>query len=269
LYKVKKGKQERYVKDEAELSAYLLQLALENARLHVNEEAPAISDTALEVLAHEYMRVDLALNRMERKYSRDILESMVNLSPIKESQLNDKAAVTAYGERLQQSLNSGESRARHYELTVAEQDGLYGIQLNVRIHGNDHQYLLEPAFFQTPDYLTLGALAEKLDGMIGEGAVVKRGERSQPVSTFKDVMDWLLEESRRGQVISRYKGLGEMNPDQLWETTMDPESRRVLQVSIEDAMVADEVFDTLMGDQVEPRREFIERNALEVANLDV
>ncbi len=269
LYKVKKGKQERYVKDDAELNAYLLQLALENAHLAVNEGAPNITDTAMEALAHEYMRVTLVFNRMERKLSRDILEAMINFKPLNVEQLSDKSAVTAYGEKLQGILNSGGSHARKYELETLEEEGLYGIKLNVRIHGNDHHYLLEPSFFKAPDYAAIASMAEKLDGMIGEGATIARGERSQPVESFKEVMDWLISESKRGLNIQRYKGLGEMNPEQLWETTMDPEARRMLQVSIEDAMVADEVFDTLMGDQVEPRRDFIERNALEVANLDV
>jgi len=269
LYKVKKGKQERYVKDDAELNAYLLQLALENARLHVNEDAPAITDTALEALAHEYMRVTLQFARMERKLSLDILEAMINIAPLKDVQLSDQTAVHSYGERLQGLLNSSGSHARKYELSTVEQDGLHGVQLDVRIHGNNHRYSMLPSFFQSPDYVAVGSMAEKLDGMLGEGAMVSRGERTESVETFKQVMDWLIGESKRGLTIQRYKGLGEMNPDQLWETTMDPEARRMLQVSIEDAMVADEVFDTLMGDQVEPRRDFIERNALEVANLDV
>ena len=269
LYKVKKGKQERYVKDDAELNAHLLQLALENAKLAVNEGAPGITDTALEALANEYMRVTLVIDRMERKLSRDILEAMINFGPLKETQLSDQNVVQSYGEKLQGILNSSSSQARQYEMKTIEQDGLFGVQLNVRIHGNDHQYLLEPSFFKAPDYIAIASLAEKLDGMIGEGASVTRGERTESVESFKEVMDWLIAESKRGLIIQRYKGLGEMNPEQLWETTMDPEARRMLQVSIEDAMVADEVFDTLMGDQVEPRRDFIERNALEVANLDV
>ncbi len=269
LYKVKKGKQERYVKDDAELNAYLLQLALENAHLAVNEGAPSISDTAMESLAHEYMRVSLLIDRMERKYSRDILEAMINFAPLKTESLRNQEVVQAYGEALKTRLNTNSSQARQYRVTTIEQDGQFGVQLNVRIHGNDHHYDLSPSFFESSDYATLASMAEKLDGMIGEGASISRGERTQPVETFKDVMDWLIAESKRGLNIQRYKGLGEMNPEQLWETTMDPEARRMLQVSIEDAMVADEVFDTLMGDQVEPRRDFIERNALEVANLDV
>ncbi len=269
LYKVKKGKQERYVKDDAELNAYLLQLALENAKLAVNEGAPSISDSALEALAHEYMRITLLFNRMERKLNRDIVETMINFAPLKIDQLGDQSAVHTYGKKLQSILNESGSQARKYELETPEDEGLFGVQLNVRVHGNDRKYVLEPSFFKAPDYASIASLAEKLDGMIGEGATVSRGERTQSVETFKEVMDWLIEESKRGLNIQRYKGLGEMNPEQLWETTMDPEARRMLQVSIDDAMIADEVFDTLMGDQVEPRRDFIERNALEVANLDV
>lgn len=269
LYKVKKGKQERYVKDDAELNAYLLQLALEGARLHVNADAPTISETGFESLAHEYMRIGLLMNRMERRFNRDVLEAMVNQQPLSESQLSDITSVAAYGEQLTNTLNESLSSTSQYIASATESEGLNGIRLVRRVHGNDKEILLDAGFFKSPDYRQLAKLAEKLVDMLGDGAFVARGERELPVTTFKQAMDWLLGESKRGLTIQRYKGLGEMNPDQLWETTMDPEARRMLQVSIEDAIAADEVFDTLMGDQVEPRREFIERNALSVANLDV
>jgi len=269
LYKVKKGKQERYVKDDAELNAYLLQLAMENARLHVNEGAPALSETALESLAHEYMRVNLQFNRMERHVSREILEAMLNIKPLGKADLNDKAKVLGFGEALIAQLNIALPDTSQYTVETIEEEGAYGVKLLRRVHGNEYEVELEGHFFKAPDYRTIAALAEKLDGMLGDGAKIKRGERELNVASFKQVMDWLLKESERGLSIQRYKGLGEMNPDQLWETTMDPEARRMLRVNIEDAIAADEVFDTLMGDQVEPRRDFIERNALSVSNLDV
>ncbi|MFK8081318.1 MAG: DNA topoisomerase (ATP-hydrolyzing) subunit B [Granulosicoccus sp.] len=269
LYKVTKGKQERYVKDDAELNAYLLQLALDGARLHVTTDAPTISPTGFESLAQEYMRAGLLMSRMERRFNRDVLEAMINQEPLKEEQLADATVVENYGTRLTQTLNKALSSTSQYSASAIEVDELHGVRLLRRVHGNDREILLDPGFFKSPDYRQLAKLAEKLVDMLGEGAYVARGEREQPVETFKEAMDWLISESKRRLSIQRYKGLGEMNPEQLWETTMDPEARRMLQVSIEDAIAADEVFDTLMGDQVEPRREFIERNALSVANLDV
>jgi DNA gyrase subunit B len=269
LYKVKKGKQERYVKDDAELNAYLLQLALDGARLHVNADAPTISETGFESLAHEYMRVGLLMNRMERRFNRDVLEAMINLLPLSETDLSDRQKVEQYGQSLIEILNQELSETTQYAASAIESDGMYGVRLVRRIHGNEREIILDAGFFKSPDYRSLAKLAEKLVDMLDEGAFVARGEREQQVSSFKEAMDWLIAESKRGLTTQRYKGLGEMNPDQLWETTMDPEARRMLQVSIEDAIAADEVFDTLMGDQVEPRRDFIERNALSVANLDI
>ncbi len=275
LYKVKKGKQERYVKDDAELNAYLLQLALENAQLYVNDGAPALKDTGLEALAQEYMLVNLQFNRLEMRIGRDILEMLINLKPIAANDIYDEALVLAFGERLINALNATISATSQYRVetfsrpTEEGKQPEFGFKLLRRIHGNDNEIILDAAFFQSADYQNIAKLADKLDGLLGEGANIKRGERVESVSDFKEVMEWLLAESKRGLSIQRYKGLGEMNPDQLWETTMDPEARRMLQVSIQDAIAADEVFDTLMGDQVEPRREFIERNALSVSNLDV
>jgi DNA gyrase subunit B len=269
LYKVKKGKQERYVKDDAELNAYLLQLAMEGAQLHVNDGAPALKDTGLEELAKEYMRVNMQFDRMERRINREILESFLNISVLSADDLNNQDKVQQFGQTLIDELNKTLPETSQYTAEPLEEDGMYGIKLLRRVHGNDYEVKLEASFFNSPDYKTIASLTEKLDGLLGDGAFIKRGERELKVTYFKEVMDWLLTESKRGLNIQRYKGLGEMNPDQLWETTMDPAARRMLQVSIEDAMAADEVFDTLMGDQVEPRRDFIERNALSVSNLDV
>ena len=269
LYKVKKGKQERYVKDDAELNAYLLQLALDGARLHVNADAPTISETGFESLAQEYMRIGLLMNRMQRRFNRDVLEAMINQIPVSEDDLSSADKMAVYATALTTTLNESLSATSQYVASPTQVEDLHGIRLVRRVHGNDKEILLDPSFFKSADFRSLAKLAEKLVDMLGQGAYVARGEREQPVTTFKDAMDWLINESKRGLTIQRYKGLGEMNPEQLWETTMDPEARRMLQVNIEDAIAADEVFDTLMGDQVEPRRDFIERNALSVANLDV
>ena len=157
----------------------------------------------------------------------------------------------------------------YFQQRVVEHEGKFGVELERWLHGNKHIIKLEPALFGTSEYKVIAKLAERMHGLLGEGSLVKRGEREQEVSNFAEVMDWLMKEAKRGQTIQRYKGLGEMNPEQLWETTMNKDARRMLQVRIEDAMQADKVFTTLMGDQVEPRREFIEHNALSVSNLDV
>ena len=139
----------------------------------------------------------------------------------------------------------------------------------VAVHGITDERLLPYDFFHGTDYQKIAEMAEHLDGLLADDAVIRRGEKSRPVDSFAQALQWLMEEAKRGQHIQRYKGLGEMNPEQLWETTMDPNTRRLLRVNIEDVVGSDQIFTTLMGDQVEPRREFIERNALTVENLDV
>ena len=187
-----------------------------------------------------------------------------------DSDLENEEKVTAWAEELHAALMRNSEDGNFYQQRVIQtEDGRYGVELERWLHGNQHIVKLDPSLFSTVEYRVIARLAEQLKGLVGDGAVVRRGEKEQAVSNFAEVMEWLMKESRRGQTIQRYKGLGEMNPDQLWETTMNHEVRRMLQVRIEDAMAADEVFTTLMGDQVEPRRDFIERNALSVSNLDV
>ncbi len=268
LYKVKRGKQERYVKDDNELNEYLLELAMNDASLEANGKT--IDAKALTELAQEYNQTTDAMNVLSRKIDRVVLDQFLGIDPLREESLADEKQVSAWAEALHASLlnHSSDGNMYQHRLFNAE-DGRYGIELERWLHGNKHLIRLDPSLFSTVEYKTIASLADKLKDVIGESAIVKRGEKEHNAESFAEVMDWLMKEAKRGQSIQRYKGLGEMNPDQLWETTMNSEDRRMLQVKIEDAMAADEVFTTLMGDQVEPRRDFIERNALSVSNLDV
>ncbi len=273
LYKAKKGKQEQYVKDDAALQAYLLSAALDKAVLYLNPESP-LSGPGLETLAHQYMGVSAAIQRMARRYHHQVMEKMVFMPALTEVQLGDQVTMTGWVQELEQRVNADQPPGQRLELELAFREGEgergFVIHIRRRTHGIvAAEQQLPSEFFAGGDYQRMLALGGQLEGMLGEGAFVQRGERSQPINSLKQAIDWLFEEAKRGQHIQRYKGLGEMNPDQLWETTMNPESRRMLQVQIEDAVAADEIFTTLMGDHVEPRREFIERNALAVANLDV
>ena len=270
LYKVKKGKQETYIKDDLELHHYLLQSALNGAELHVSAEAPPMSASALESLATEFIAGQAIIERLGRRYHAAVLEKLLYMPPVTEELLRDKGALQQWLDDLASRLNGEEKLAQGYRLELVEEaEGPVAIGIVHATHGIENRRLLPLEFFRGGDYQKLKALGEKLDGLIEPGAWVRRGEKRQEIRHFGEALEWLMAEGRRGQHIQRYKGLGEMNPEQLWETTMDPDTRRLLQVRIEDAVAADEVFTTLMGDEVEPRREFIESNALEVENLDI
>ncbi len=278
LYKIKKGKQEVYVKDDGELSAYLLNAALENAALHVNADAPALSGTALESLAKEHMTVENIVARLSNRYEPVVLRALSESREVDEAIAEDLDALEAWANKLSAILpKSSGDRATNGDAGtyVAELDRGDGEGEGVRIairkfhHGISQTRFIPREFFGTTEYRAIMALAGKLKELLGEGAYIERGEKKQEIQTFSAAVEWLLSEARRGQSIQRYKGLGEMNPEQLWDTTVNPETRRLMQVRIEDAVKADEIFTTLMGDHVEPRREFIEQNALTVSNLDV
>ncbi|MFW2374848.1 MAG: toprim domain-containing protein, partial [Gammaproteobacteria bacterium] len=270
LYKVKKGKQERYVKDDDELNAYLLQLALGNAKLHVDESTPAISETALEDLARNYMAVKTVIKRLARYYDEGMLQCLPNIVAINPEILKDEIAALEWGKSLLSALEQISTSGVKYQMSVVgpDEDKLYAIRAVKLVHGLEHEFIFDFEFFNSPEYQLIAELSGKLHGLLSDNAYIKRGEKTQMVSQFSEVIDWLFEEAKKGQTIQRYKGLGEMNADQLWDTTMNPETRRMLQVRVEDAIAADEVFTTLMGDQVEPRREFIEKNALSAMNID-
>ncbi len=270
LYKVKKGKQERYVKDDSELNRYLLQIAIENAELHVTADAPAITGLGLEQLAQQYQLVMASINRLSRRYNGTILEKMISMPSIAEEAF-DNGAAEGWFEQLIAALNEEFGAERRYSASFEKTPAgsIESVTLSEWRHGVPTDYSFQGDFFDLPEYRGIRLLGEELHGLIGQGAYIQRGERTREVDTFREALEWLLEEAKRGQHVQRYKGLGEMNPEQLWETTMNPESRRLLQVAIEDAIAADDVFTTLMGDNVEPRRAFIEQNALYAENLDI
>jgi len=278
LYKIKRGKQEVYVKDDAELNSYLLNAALDNAELHVNTDAPPLSGVALESLAKEHIAVETIIARLSRRYDEVVLRAMSALPEVTDDISEDLDKLEAWAQKLSAALpkdngdraHNGSGGTYSAELDRGDEDG-EGVRIGItRVqHGIGATRYLPREFFDTNEYKHIIGLATKLADLIGDGAFAKRGERQSSIDSFTEAVEWLMSEARRGQSIQRYKGLGEMNPDQLWDTTVNPESRRLMQVKIEDAVKADEIFTTLMGDQVEPRREFIEKNALTVANLDV
>jgi DNA gyrase subunit B len=277
LYKVKKGKQETYLKDDAELNAYLLRTALDGAALHVNSEAPSLSGTALEDLAQKMVVVNAIRQRLSRRFGAAVMQHLTGMPRVTDDLLEDRKAWIRWVDELQARLESQATTSDRFTVSPGPEDGGEtegGLSRQALViahwtHGIETRQQLPADFFRGADYLKIAEMGEHLEGLLGPDAEIRRGEKSQPVTSFEQALAWLMDEAKRGQHIQRYKGLGEMNPDQLWETTMDPSTRRLLRVNIEDVVGSDQIFTTLMGDQVEPRREFIENNALTVENLDI
>lgn len=271
LYKVKKGKQETYIKDDPALIKYLSSLALEKASLHVNADAPGITGVQLEKMVQDYQFAVDTIKRLSRRTPQHMLNRLVYATKLTPEFVKDKAKMEQWAQNFEADLTAHEKDSASYQVYLVE-DAERGAQLPViklRRHGIDTEFPLTYEFIVGRDYEKMTAIGGEINGLIEEGGYVMRGERKQPVKDFVEAIEWLIGESKRGLYVQRYKGLGEMNPEQLWETTMDPNNRRMTQVTIEDAIGADQLFSTLMGDQVEPRRAFIESNALKVANLDV
>ncbi|MCK5719241.1 MAG: DNA topoisomerase (ATP-hydrolyzing) subunit B [Thiomargarita sp.] len=327
LYKLTKGKQEQYVKDDAELDEYLSTLAVQNAQLFANPNAPSIQGEALETLFHHYLRVDTMIKRLSRQLPKEVLEGMIDMPIMTETDaqeldkleqwfeqltellkdkiynyeikvsevlvivepkiVDDEATVIAESEiiddeatvivepeiiddeaiKVEKVLATDDIEIIEPEIPLIEKNG-FAIDITMIAHSVEYHYGLTQKFFNTAEYQAITDLSNTLIGLIEDGAYIQRGEKKFAIQNFKEAVDWLGNEARRGLHIQRYKGLGEMNPNQLWETTMNAETRNLLQVRIEDVVACDEIFTTLMGDQVEPRRNFIEENALSVVNLD-
>lgn len=270
LYKVKKGKQEQYIDSEKDLENFMIQIALDNASLHINSEAPGIKGEALQAIVDKYRSVMNMIDRMGRVYPKAIMEELIYRPTLTIDNLKDQAFMDDWIATFKAKLESERRSGTLYEIAPYEdaERGLCLPEVFVTEHGITSEYVMNHEFFESPEYAAIVGLGNHISTLLEDGAYVQRGERVQEVTSFKQALEWLMKEARKGFNIQRYKGLGEMNPDQLWETTMDPDSRRMLQVKVEDAIAADQMFTTLMGDDVEPRREFIERNALNVSNLD-
>jgi len=270
LYKVKRGKQETYVKDEAELNRMLLASALDGAELHVNNAAPALSGPGLESLARQYMEVQAIIKRWARRYDERLLDQLIYMPEVTAAEFDRTDWMRDWTRELAEHLNSLSDSPRSYRVELRQVDGHPSrVLVSKTEHGSITEKALPKEFFESAEYRRIVELGKTLAGLIGEGAFIMRGEAREEIGSFKQAMSWLIDQARKGQSIQRYKGLGEMNPEQLWDTTINPATRRLMQVRIEDILASDEIFTTLMGDQVEPRREFIEKNALSVANLDI
>ena len=264
LYKIKHGRQERYLKDEHELNQFLLKLALSEAQLYTGGDSAPLTRDALEEVANDYLLAEAVIERVSRIADEEVLHALLReFVPL---DLSDEKAA-------EKSANALSAIVAEREIKVEAQldDRSEGFLLRVKKtrHGVLHQSVIDADFVASGDYERVKKTAEVLHGLLKDGAYIQRGEQRYPVKDFREAIDWLLAEVERGVSTQRYKGLGEMNPEQLWETTMDPKTRRLLRAQIEDAISADEIFTTLMGDAVEPRRNFIESNALGVRNLDI
>ena len=267
LYKVKQGKQEHYLKDDAEMNEYMLARAMDNASLVFDPDAPPLTGTALEGLLNDYMAVKAAGARLAKRYDALFLDQLIDNTPFSFTWSVEEAQ--NWCNSIVATMNSNSPPSVTYDLKAQGTEDNLELLLIKTTYGVAETTLLNKEFFRAPEYRLTAKLAKTLDDLIQPGAIVIRGSQQQEVGSFAEAHDWLMNESRKGRTFQRFKGLGEMNPEQLWDTTVNPETRRLLKVTIEDVIAADEIFTTLMGDEVEPRRDFIEKNALYVTNLDV
>ena len=271
LFKLSRGKQHQYLKDEQALTDYLTSSALDGAALYVNPDAPAIIGEGLSELVAKYRAVAATIDRLSRVYAPPVLWQLVDGLHLSVEGMQDESIVAEFAEALRNRLQVATEKGFRYTVLVRRdpEQGYFYPVVRLLAHGVETDTEFRRDFFTSGEYRSLRDLGDELNNLIEEEGYFRRGDKTLVTRDFAEGLSWLMAEARKGYSIQRYKGLGEMNPDQLWETTMDPETRRMLQVTVEDAIKADQIFTTLMGDQVDPRREFIEQNALSVANLDV
>ncbi|MCX7043356.1 MAG: DNA topoisomerase (ATP-hydrolyzing) subunit B [Gammaproteobacteria bacterium] len=271
LYKIKQGKNELYMKDDAALNAYLVNNAIDGAELRVSDVAPPIPGPALEKLLLDVVAANEVIARHAYRVDRAVLEALLEARPLTADDFVDETRLAEWCATLENELNaSGLGRPRYSVRVQPTSDGQVGALLvEKRHHGLSSIQTLAVNQLLHGELRQINEIAAQLHGLLQPGATVSRGGKTQAITRFRQAQEWLLEEAKKGRAIQRFKGLGEMNPEQLWDTTVNPETRRLLKVRIEDAVAADQIFSTLMGDVVEPRREFIEENALRVGNLDV
>lgn len=271
LYKVKKGKQEQYLKDDEALENYLIQSALDSAQLFPATNTPPISGAALEGLIKHYQTAMGIIRRLSKRYPESVLKSMMKLPVVNAERFSNRESMSRWNQALEEKVKSlNTSKAIRYRFEIVDNlEHQFFPKIIFIEHGIERNILFNKDFFASGEYKILSDLSVKLQDFIQDGASIKRDNQEKSIGSFEEAYEWLIDQAKKGQSIQRYKGLGEMNPDQLWETTMDSATRRMLQVTIQDAVEADQIFTTLMGDNVEPRREFIEKNALNVENIDI
>ena len=263
LYKIKQGKQEWYLKDEAEMNRYMLERALDGARVFPTESAPAINEKALEELLRNFQQARQVAIRLKLHYDHDVIDQLIDFEAFSTESGFD---VDSWSQRFIERLESATPAGVTWRIKPLAGGG---VVISRHAQGVVLDTVLDAGFYQSPEYRHFARVGRAVSDLFDNTARVERGNQTQPVRRFSEAYDWLMAESRKGRSFQRFKGLGEMNPDQLWETTVNPETRRLLKVTIEDAVAADEIFATLMGNEVEPRRAFIEANALQVSNLDI
>ncbi len=270
LFKIKHGKQERYLKDEGELQEFLLEAALTEAVLRTGD-GQELKDKELAALCRSHLAVEQTIKRLARRYDADALRQLIYMARLTPALLKDKKQADKIAQELQNRLTHTVNHGSRYEVTVGvdTRNNLHELILMRHEHGSATRTKIDTEFVSSGEYGAMRELGERLEKYFAGESTIQRADKSEKITSINTMLEWLMTEARRGQTIQRYKGLGEMNPEQLWETTMDPQMRRLLKVNIEDGVAADDVFTTLMGEQVEPRREFIEKNALDVSNLDI